>query len=244
MSLTTRAVWTAVVATLVAVAAYLGERPLAVLCALLAVVVAFGWPVLLGLSSRPGASVVIGIGGVGAVAAITFTRGEPFLRELPAVVALSILLAFVNELLRTDGRERLMESVSGVVAGTLVVTSVAGWIAAGRTSGGTGLVITGALALAVGSVVAVLPVSGWGGAFVTVGVAAGAGAGAGALVPGVDAVAGALLGLAVGVLVASLHVLFDRLKALRKRPAALAALVLPVTITGILVYVVGRVLVG
>ncbi len=64
------------------------------------------------------------------------------------------------------------------------------------------------------------------------------------LFPGVDAVAGALLGLAVGVLVASLHVLFDRLRALRKRPAALAALVLPVTITGILVYVVGRVLVG
>jgi hypothetical protein len=244
MSLTTRAVWTAFVATLIAVAAYVGEMPLAAFCAVLAVVVAFGWPVLLGLPSRPGASVVIGVGGVGAVAAITFTRGEPFLRELPAVVALSILLAFVSELLRTDGRERLLESVSGVVAGTLVVASVAGWVASGRTSGGTGLVITGALALAVGSAVVVLPISGWIGAFVTVGVAAGAGAGAGALVPGLDVVAGALLGLAVGVLVASLHVLFDRLRALRKLPAALAALVLPVTVTGILVYVVGRVLVG
>lgn len=244
MSLTTRAVWTAFVATLIAVTAYVGEMPLAVFCAVLAAAVAFGWPVLLGLPSRPGASLVIGVGGVGAVAAITFTRGEPFLRELPAVVALSILLAFVAELLRTDGRERLLESVSGVVAGVLVVASVAGWVASGRTSGGTGLVITGALALAVGSAVVVLPLSGWIGAFVTVGVSAGAGGGAGALVPGLDAVAGALLGLAVGVLVASLHVLFDRLRALRRVPAALAALVLPVTVTGILVYVVGRVLVG
>ena len=38
--------------------------------------------------------------------------------------------------------------------------------------------------------------------------------------------------------------LFDRLPALSRVPAAIAALVVPVPVTGILVYVVGRVLVG
>lgn len=244
MHVTTRAVSTAVVATLVAVAGYLGELPLAGLCAVLVVVFAAGWPVLLGLPSRPGSTAVIAIGGVGAVAGITYTHGEPFLRALPAIVALTILLAFVNELLRQDGRERLLESVSGVVAGTLIVTSAAGWVAAGRTPGGTGLVITGALALAVDSAIAATPLTGWTGALATVLLAAGAGAGAGTVLPGLDLVAGALLGLSVGVLVAAMHVLFDRLRALSARLAALAAVVLPVAVTGILVYVVGRVLVG
>jgi hypothetical protein len=244
MQVTTRAVATAVVATLVAVAGYFGELPLAGLSAALALVFALGWPLLLELPSRPGSTTVIAIGGVGAVAAIFSTRGEPFLRELPAVFALSILLAFVNELLRQDGREKLIESVSGVVTGTLIATSAAGWVAAGRTHGGAGLVITGALALAVGSAVAALPISGWLGAFVTVLSAAAAGAGAGAVVPGMDWGAGALLGMAIGVLVAALHQLFDQLQALRRLVAALAAILLPVSVTGILVYVVGRVLVG
>jgi hypothetical protein len=244
MHVTTRAVSTAVVATLVAVAGFVGEMPLAGLCAALALVFSLGWPVLLGLPSRSGSTVVVAIGGVGAVAAITYTRGEPFLRELPAVFALSILLAFVNELLRQDGREKLLESVSGVVAGTLVATSAAGWVAAGRTPGGAGLVITGALALAVGSAVAALPMTGWAGGFAAVLAAVGAGAGAGALVPRMDWLAGALLGLAVGVLVAAIHQLFDQLPALRNRLPALAAIVLPVSVTGILVYVVGRVLIG
>ena len=64
------------------------------------------------------------------------------------------------------------------------------------------------------------------------------------MLPDIDVVAGLLLGLAVGILVATLHVLFDRLPTLERRRPALAAVTLPVTVTGILVYVVGRVLVG
>ncbi|HEX5331395.1 MAG TPA: hypothetical protein VFW79_02010, partial [Cellulomonas sp.] len=66
----------------------------------------------------------------------------------------------------------------------------------------------------------------------------------GALLRGLDPVAGALLGLAVGVLVAAIHELFDRLPALSRVSASLAATVLPVPVTGVLVYVVGRVMVG
>src|SRR3712207_7517865 len=54
----------------------------------------------------------------------SFTAGEPFLRELPEVLALAVLLAFVHELLRRDGRERLVESVAGAAAGVVVAASV------------------------------------------------------------------------------------------------------------------------
>ena len=54
---------------------------------------------------------------------------------------------------------------------------------------------------------------------------------------------GALLGGAVGVLVAAMDALFDGMPELRRRMPALAAIALPVCVTGMVLYVVGRVLV-
>jgi hypothetical protein len=169
---------------------------------------------------------------------------QPFLRFLPVVYAGAILLAFVNEMLRRDGREGLVESVSGTVAGTLVAIAVSGWVATGRTPGGEGLVVTGALALAVAAAVTVLRLSPWTRAVVTALAGAVAGVLGALALPSVDRIAGAVLGLAVGVLMASLSTLFHRLPALERRTPALAAVTLPVTVTGIVVYVAGRVLVG
>ncbi|RHA43090.1 hypothetical protein [Cellulomonas rhizosphaerae] len=244
MQLATRAVVTAVLAALVAVAGYVGGMPVTVASGILAVVLAAGWPTLAGLPFPPGSSAVIGLGGLGAVVAVHVTPDQPYLRYLPVVFASAIILAFVSELLRRDGRTRLVESVAGTVTGTLVAVAVAGWVAIGRTPGGEPLVVGGALALAVGSAVVALPLAPWLGAVVTAAVSAAAGAGAAAVLPDIDVVAGLLLGLAVGILVATLHVLFDRLPTLERRLPALAAITLPVTVTGILVYVVGRVLVG
>ncbi|WP_315095428.1 hypothetical protein [uncultured Cellulomonas sp.] len=244
MQLATRAVVTAVLAAAVAVAGYLGTMPLSIAAAVLAVVLALGWPTLAGLPFVPGSAAVVALGGVGAVGVVHVTATQPFLRDLPVVFAAAVLLAFLNELLRRDGRTRLVESVSGTVAGTLVAVAVAGWVAIGRTPGGEPIVVVGALALAVGSAVVALPLAPWVGALVTAGSAAAAGALGGLLVPGVDPLAGAVLGLAVGILVATLHALFDQLPSLERRWPSLAAVTLPVTVTGILVYVVGRVLVG
>jgi len=244
VQLATRAVVTAVLAALVAVAGYVGGMPVTIASGLLAVVFAVGWPTLAGLPFPPGSSLVIGLGGLGAVVAVQVTPDQPYLRYLPIVFAASIVLAFVSELLRRDGRTRLVESVAGTVTGTLVAVAVAGWVAIGRTPGGEPLVVGGALALAVGSAVVALPLAPWLLALVTAAASAGAGAGAAAVLPDIDVVAGLLLGLAVGILVATLHVLFDRLPTLEQRRPALAAVTLPVTVTGILVYVVGRVLVG
>lgn len=244
MQLATRAVVTAVLAAAVAVAGYLGGLPLSATAAVLALLLALGWPALAGLPFKPGSAAVVALGGVGAVAVVHLTVTQPYLRDLPVVFAAAILLAFLNELLRRDGRTRLVESVSGTVAGTLVAVAVAGWVAIGRTPGGEPIVVVGALALAVGSVVVALHLRPWVGALATAGAAAGAGALGGLLLPAIDPLAGALLGLSVGVLVATLHALFDQLPSLQKRWPSLAAVTLPVTVTGILVYVVGRVLVG
>ena len=249
MQVSTRAVLTAVLAALVGVSGYLatlsyGALPLAVTGGALAVVFAFGWPMLTDLPSRAGSSAVVALGGAGAVAVVYLTVGEPFLRALPVAFGASILLTFVNELLRRDGRSHLVESVSGTVAGALIAACAAGWVATQRSPGGAGLVITGAVALAVGSAVCALRIRGLRGVSITIAASVLAGAGAAALLPGLQPVAGALLGVAVGVLVAAIHELFDRLPALARIPASLAATVLPVPVTGVLVYVVGRVLVG
>ena len=53
-----------------------------------------------------------------------------------------------------------------------------------------------------------------------------------------------VIGLAVGVLVAALDSLFDNFVVLERRTPALAAVALPVAVSGMVVYIVGRVLVG
>jgi hypothetical protein len=245
----TRAVLTAVVAALVAIGGYLatlsyGELPLAAVVGALAVTFAVGWPILTDLPSRAGSGAVVALGGGGAVVVVYLTVGAPFLRALPVVFGASILLTFINELLRRDGRRHLVESVAGTVTGTLIAACAAGWVATQRAPGGADLVITGALALAVGSAVRALRVRGWAGVGLTTGASVLAGALGGALLPSLHPAAGALLGVAVGVLVSTTHDLFDRLPALSRIPASLAATVLPVPVTGVLVYIVGRVLVG
>ncbi|WP_028049676.1 hypothetical protein [Cellulomonas sp. URHD0024] len=244
MQLANRAVVTAALAAAVAVAGYLGGLALAIAAVLLVVVFALGWPALVGLPFRAGSSVVVGVGGTGAVVVVHLTAAQPYLRYLPLVFAGAVLLAFLNELLRRDGRERLVESVSGTVTGTLVAVAAAGWVATGRTPGGEPLVVVGALALSVGSVVVAFRLATWLGALVTSVAAAAAGALGGALLKDIDVGPALLLGLAVGVLVATLHALFDELPSLERRWPSLAAVTLPVTVTGTLVYVVGRVLVG
>lgn len=244
MSDTTRAVLTAAVAAVVAVVGYLGWLPVALAAGALVLVVAVGWPVLLELPTRLGTSVVIGLTGVGAVVTVAATPDAPLLRGLPVVVAGAVLAAFLNELLRQDGRLRLVESVTGTVTGVLVVTAAAGWVGAVRSGGGASLVVAGAVALAVAAAVSASPGGTWVRAVGTTVAAVVAGAAVSTVLPAVDPVAGGVLGLATGVLVAAVHGLLHRSTAFVRRSAATTAVVLPVAVSGIVVYGVGRVLVA
>jgi len=244
VGLSSRAVATSVVAAAVAAAAFFGLLPLTIAAAVLVVLVAVGWPALLGQPAPGGSGLVIGLTGVGAVAVVAATDGEPALRNLPLVLAMGIVLAFVAEMLRRDGRPRLVESLLGTVSGLVVAVSAAGWIATDRTDAGAELVVTCAATLAVASAISALPLAGWWSSVVTVVAAAAAGAALGYVLPEVAISNGLWTGVVSGMLVAGLRALFDQLPALERRQAAVAAIVLPVTVGGILVFVVGRVLVG
>lgn len=243
MSVSTRAVLTAVLAAVVAAASYvqlLQPLPLVAAAVVLVVLVALGWPSLLRLPAPGSTRVVVALCGVGGAVAIYFTQGEPVLRHLPTVLAGAVVLAFIAQMLRRDGRPQLTESVSGTVAGVVAAIAASGWIAAGRSDAGAALVVTSAVALAVAAAVSALPMRGWvalGSSAVAAVVVGGA---AGQLLPNIDAVSGLWCGLVAGVVVGALHLLLERLPSRGARLAGISASALPVAVCGILVFVVGR----
>src|SRR5690625_1842824 len=144
---------------------------------------------------------------------------EPLLKWLPAALGGAVVIAFVHQLLRRDGRPRLVEAASGMVAGMLVLASAAGWVAAVRTVGGESLVGTAAVEFAAASAAAAAPVRGWLGATLTLIAGCLAGGGVGMLMPLVSGRAGLLIGLMAAISIASLRSLFAHLPAAGQRPA-------------------------
>lgn len=240
-----RSVATASLAALVAVAAYFGAQTLAAAAVLLVVLVVVGWPALLDLPAPGGGRLVIALGGLGAVATVYLTEGEQALRNLPLVLAMALVLAFVNEFLRRDGRDRLVDSITGSVSGVIVAVAAAGWLASARGDAGIPLVVACAVGLAIAAAFAALPFRGWWSEVATVTVAVAAAGAVGWLMPDLGLTRGLWAGLVAGVVVASNHLLFDRVPVVRtSRAAGVAAICVPVAVTGAIVYVVGRVLAG
>lgn len=238
MSRSTRAVVTAALAALVAVAAHLGEVPLVATLAVLAIAFAAGWPALVELPWPGGARMVVAIVGLGALAAVLGDRGLAF---LPFVAAGGLILSFVREMLRRDSRSRLVESLCGTVGGVFIVLCGSGWVS---VYSGEGVVVCAAATLAVASAVAAaLPWRGWANVGLTVGAAVGVGAGLGAILPQVHVVPGLWLGATAGVLAASLHVMLERLPQASTRAGGLAAALAPVLVGGMLVHVVATIVV-
>ncbi|PFG34334.1 hypothetical protein [Sanguibacter antarcticus] len=244
MNLSTRAVATACAAAAIAGGAYLGSVPLLAVVAVLVVLFAVGWSPLLGLPTPGGTFFVVVLAGLGALGSAQATYSEPWLRNLPLVLAMGVLLAFINELLRGDGRERLVESLVGGVSGLVVAVSAAGWISAYKTDGGTSLVLSCAVSIAAASAVSASRLRGLPNVVATVVAAVATGVGVAKVIPDMASISGVWTGIVTGVLVVSLQALFHRLPELGRPRAALAAIVLPVAVGGILVYVVGRILVS
>jgi len=240
LDLSTRSVLTACAAAVLAGAATLHAGAVAGVLAVVVLALAWGWPRLMSLPAPGGSSIVLGLVGLGTVLAVYATPSAPWLRNVPLVLAMGVVLAFVNELLRSDDRSRLVESLAGTVAGVVVVVSTSGWLAIAKTSGGEPFVAMSAIALAVAAAVAAIPFYGWPSFGLTVLVGTGAGAVAARLLPGPGLTAGIVVGVVSGLLVASVHMLLSRVPSLRGVPGALAASAAPISISGILVYAVAR----
>lgn len=231
---------TAASAVLVGVAAYAGTATLVAALLLGTVAVAGGWAALLNLPTPRGSTAVIALGGAVATTAAALTDDSAHLRWLPGVLAVTVLVEFAHQLLRRDMRPRLVESVTGVVSGVVVVAFGAGWLAALYDDGGDGVVLLGSAGALAAGLATGLP---WPqritGPFALLG-ALSLGALAGALLPDERAVTGALVGFAVGVVVATFDRLLAHLPTAGQVQAATARAVAPVAASGLLVYVLGR----
>ncbi len=114
---------TAAFAALVALTGYASPEFVAVAVALAGFVLAWGWPVLLSLPSPRGTSAVLAIGTVLMTGTVLLTGDAPYLQWMPAALAVSVITAFLHQLMRRDGRPRLTESVAATTTGLAVISA-------------------------------------------------------------------------------------------------------------------------
>lgn len=230
----------AVLAVLLAVGALAGPFLLSASLLVAVVALATGWPNLLGLPTQRGSTTVLSLCGAGAVLLVSLDPGDAGLSWLAAGLAMSVVATFAHQLLRRDMRPRLVESVTGVVSGVVVVELVAGWVAAGQQT--PELVVTAAAAVVAVAGALALP---WPqrvtGPFALV-----VGATFAALAAGIlDDVAGApaaVMGAVVAGVMASFDRLFTALPSATSRQAGVAIGAAQVCSSGAVVYLLARVL--
>ena len=116
--------WVTVGVTLVGALALLpafaaGYGPTLALTLVLALVVAWGWPVLSGSATPDATSVVLALSAVAVV--LSAVRDD--LRWVAAAVAFGILLSFTAQLLRRTGREGLVLTLLSSFGGLAVIAS-------------------------------------------------------------------------------------------------------------------------
>ncbi|WP_270886853.1 hypothetical protein [Pedococcus sp. 5OH_020] len=116
-------VGTTAYAALVALTGYASPELVVVAVALGGFVLAWGWPVLLGLPSARATTGVLAAGTLFMAAAVLLTRDDPYLRWLPAGMAVAVVVAFLHQLMRRDGRPRLTESVAASTSGLAIISA-------------------------------------------------------------------------------------------------------------------------
>lgn len=139
-------------AGLLTVTAFAGPAMVALALALAAGVITWGWCGLLGLPSPRGTSLVLALGSAVAIGTVLATTQDPYLAWLPAAMAGAMIVAFIHQLARRDGRPRLVESIASTVTAIAVVVSGASLVALPRTEHGAWVVAIASAAMAVSAV--------------------------------------------------------------------------------------------
>ena len=237
---------TVALAGLVVLSGYAGAPLLAAL-AFAGGVVSWGWAAALGLPSPRGTSTVLAVSVAASVLAVGGTRTEPLLRWLPAALAASVLVAFGHQLLRRDGRPRLVESVTGSVLGVGVVVCGAALYPLVAVLHGDTVIAMAMAAVAADAVIQLLgrgtPLRRW---LLPVGVLAGAVAAllVARLVPAIAAGEAMLVGAAAAGVAHALRVAMSGLPTANGMREQLTCAAASVLAGGLAVYVVSRTYVG
>ncbi len=138
-------------------AAWVGPALLASVVALAGLALAWGWAGALALPSPRGTAVVLAVGAVVTTVATGARPGDPGVTWLPAALSVAVLAALFHQLLRRDGRPRLVESLTGVTMGLAVIGCGALLVPVAHRDPGPALV---AAALAASAVSALVDVAG------------------------------------------------------------------------------------
>ncbi len=229
-----------VLAALLVVGAIAGPFLLAASLLVAVVALAAGWPTLLGLPTQRGSTTVLSLCGSGAVLLVALNPGSRGLSWLAAGMALSIVATFAHQLLRRDMRPRLVESVTGVVSGVVVVELVAGWVAAGQRA--PELVLTAAAAVIAVALALALPLRLEVSVAVTLAAGAAGAVGTAFFVTGITTVPAAVTGVVVAGVMKSYDALFSALPSATSRQAGVAIGAAGVCSAGAVAYLLARVI--
>ncbi|MFC5381017.1 hypothetical protein [Aquipuribacter nitratireducens] len=206
--------------------------------------VGYGWTRLLQVPVGWGVGwIVTGTGAVGAL--VVSLGGQEALAWVPATFAVGVVVAFVHQMGRRDGRPRLVESVSASVTGQAVVLLGTGWLVADAGTGSLAPALVGATGCASAALVMTLP---WPRPLTLPLATLAAGLVAGAVgawvVDGVGVVQALVIGAVAGATTAGLHVLLYRQPTTSHRRAAVSAGAACVMAAGLAVHVGARLTVG
>lgn len=125
-----------VTAAVVILGAYAGSDVSAYAVLAAALALAWGWPLLLGLPRPTGISLVLAAASLGMAGVVVFSGDDDGMQALSVVLAVGLVLAFLHQLVRTDGRESLVLSLAGCSFGLAILAS--GMFCAGAAPYGQG----------------------------------------------------------------------------------------------------------
>lgn len=140
----------AVLVAVLAVAALASPLVLALALAAGGAVLAWGWAGALDLPTPRGTLGVLLVGGLALVLSVATRDEPPWLDWVPAALSIAMIVAFTHQLLRVDGRPRLVQSVSSVVLALAVLACAVLLVPPVRSEEGRWLVV-GALLAALAS---------------------------------------------------------------------------------------------
>lgn len=148
--------FTVAAAAVVSVGVAIGYAGSVAVLGALGLVLAWGWPGLLDAPSRRGVRAVLAAGVLLQAGTLAATSASDQLRWLPVAVAIGVIGAFVQQLLRTDGRARMTAGVAATASGLAVVASGATLVPLSGRAFGPPLVLVAMAALVAGAVVSLV----------------------------------------------------------------------------------------
>lgn len=133
--------------------AWLPAAGVAAVFMVLALTLAVGWPRLLDLPSPRGTAWVLALSGVALTAVMLASPDGARSRWAGAVVCVGLIGAFLHELLRQDGRPRLVYSVAGTALGLGVLGAGSYLVTNEHHPAARALMVAAGLAVALGCAV-------------------------------------------------------------------------------------------